>query len=64
MTMKEFEKLAEKAWQFANSLMELDDKKLQISGIEWTGIAKILDEISGRYDWGILKDLKKEINEL
>ena len=53
-------KLAERAWKIANQLMSSDNQNLQADGLEWTGIAKILDELSGRFKWGILEDLSKE----
>ena len=56
-------KLAEKAWEIAEWLMDQDSELLRIDGVEWTGIAKVLDELSGRYDWGILEDLKRLYEE-
>jgi len=56
MNLSEF---AEKAWKVANRLMDSEADELRIDGVEWTGIAKILDELSGRKNWGVLDDLKK-----
>jgi len=56
--MKEdFERMAELAWKVANKMM---DEGMERFGYAWTAIAQLLDELSGRKDWGILEVLKNE----
>ena len=57
------EKMAEKAWKIAEYLINSTVENIQISGVEWTGIAKVLDEIASRKSWGILEYLKKCEND-
>ena len=52
-----FGRLATRAWEIANKMMEDDWKEF---GWAWTAIAQLLDELSGRNDWGILKVLENE----
>ena len=52
-----FGKLATKAWEIANEMMDNDWK---VFGLAWTAIAQLLDELSGRNDWGILEILENE----
>jgi len=52
--------LAERAWEIAEKLKNCENKHSQIDGVEWTGMAKVLDELSGRYDWGILSSLQND----
>jgi len=51
---KTFRIMAERAWSIANREMELGNES---SGLTWTGVAQLLDELSGRKDWGILEVL-------
>jgi len=54
--MKEdFERMAELAWKVADKMM---DEGMERFGYAWTAIAQLLDELSGRKDWGILEVLK------
>jgi uncharacterized membrane protein len=58
------ESLARAAWLVAEKNLSSGVKELEIDGIEWTGIAKILDELSGRRDWGIIRDLQNISSEI
>jgi len=57
--LKYIKKARENAWKLANYFAESDFS--DIGNVcecgEWTGIAKILDEISNNFDWGIIEDL-------
>jgi len=55
---EEFGKMAELAWEVANKMM---DEGMERFGYAWTAIAQLLDELSGRKDWGILEVLRKAI---
>ena len=50
--------MAELAWEVANKMM---DEGMERFGYAWTAIAQLLDELSGRKDWGILEVLRKGI---
>lgn len=52
--------LAERCWEIAERLMDSENEKDNIDGTEWTGMAKVLDEISGRYNWGIIDSLRND----
>jgi len=58
-THEELEKLADKAWKFADKLMQSDDEYAEKLGLEITTVAKVLDAVTGRYNWELL-DLVKE----
>ena len=51
-----YEVLAKKAWKLAVYYNETDRPNI---GMEWTGVAKLLEEIGGIKDWGIIESLKK-----
>jgi len=52
----DYGKLAERAWKFAMYFMETDRTDV---AMEWTGVAKVLEEISGKKDYGIIKTLRE-----
>lgn len=51
-------RLSEKIWNEADRLMDSDDELENEMGLQLTIVAQVLDEISGRFDWGILEALK------
>ena len=51
-----YEELAKKAWKLAVYCNETDRPNI---GMEWAGIAKLLEEIDGIRNWGIIESLKK-----
>lgn len=49
-----FRSLAERAWRIANREMK---EGIEATGLTWTGVAQLLDELSGKRKWGILETL-------
>ena len=47
--------MAELAWKVADKMV---DEGMERFGYAWTAIAQLLDELSGKKDWGILEVLK------
>ena len=60
---EELEGLAEKAWAIADKLMESDNEWENELGLEFTTVAKVLDEVTGRHNWGILDAVKWAVLE-